>query len=193
MSIYKKLNEARIKFHATKLEKSGHNKFAGYKYFELSDFLVPALKIFDEVGLCAYVSFTKEHAIMTISETEGDGVIVITSPMAEAPLKGTHPIQQIGAVETYSRRYLWVAALEIVEHDGLEAVTASPAGVDEDAALQEWIEELEACESLDELRNVTKTGMDALKKINPGLSERLKTIAKGYSINLSNKEKQNGQ
>jgi hypothetical protein len=192
MSIFKKLNEARVKFHATKLEKSGHNKFAGYKYFELSDFLVPALKIFDEVGLCAYVSFTKEHATMTISETEGDGVITITSPMAEAPLKGTHPIQQIGAVETYSRRYLWVAALEIVEHDGLEAVTASPAGVDEDAALQEWVAELEACESLEELRNVTKTGMDALKKISPGLSDRLKNIAKGYSINLSNKEKANG-
>lgn len=192
MSIFKKLNEARVKFHATKLEKSGHNKFAGYKYFELSDFLVPALKIFDEVGLCAYVSFTKEHATMTISETEGDGVITITSPMAEAPLKGTHPIQQIGAVETYSRRYLWVAALEIVEHDGLEAVTASPAGVDEDAALQEWVAELEACESLEELRNVTKTGMDALKKISPGLSERLKNIAKGYSINLSNKEKADG-
>jgi len=112
--------------------------------------------------------------------------------MAEAPLKGTHPIQQIGAVETYSRRYLWVAALEIVEHDGLEAVTASPAGVDEDAALQEWVAELEACESLEELRNVTKTGMDALKKISPGLSERLKNISKGYSINLSNKEKADG-
>lgn len=192
MSIFKKLNEARIKFHATKLEKSGHNKFANYRYFELSDFLVPALKIFDEVGLCAYVSFTKEHATMTISETEGDGVITITSPMAEAPLKGTHPIQQIGAVETYSRRYLWVAALEIVEHDGLEAVTASPAGVDEDAALEEWRKELEACESLEELRNVTKTGMDVLKKISPGLADRLKTVAKGYSINLSNKEKANG-
>lgn len=192
MSIYKKLNEARIKFHATKLTKSGHNKFAGYKYFELSDFLVPALTIFNEVGLCAYVSFTSEQATMTITETEGEGVITISSPMAEAPLKGTHPIQQIGAVETYSRRYLWVAALEIVEHDGLEAVTASLAGVDEDAALQEWVAELEACESLEELRNVTKTGMDALKKINPGLSERLKNIAKGYSINLSNKEKADG-
>ena len=193
MSIYKKLNEARIKFHSTKLEKTGHNKFAGYKYFELGDFLVPALRIFDEVGLCAVVTFMNTHATMAIYETEGDGVITITSPMADAPLKGTHPIQQIGACETYSRRYLWVAALEIVEHDGLEAVTASPAGVDEDAALQEWVAELEACESLDELRNVTKTGMDALKKINPGLSERLKTIAKGHSINLSNKEKQNGQ
>ncbi len=38
----------------------------------------------------------------------------------------------MGAVETYQRRYLWVAALEIVEHDALDATTgkvgASGAG-----------------------------------------------------------------
>ena len=102
MTIYKKLNEARSKFHKMKLEKTGHNKFAGYKYFELGDFLVPALQIFDEVGLCAFVSFTDEEALMQIHETEGDGVIFITSPMAEAPLKGTHPIQQVGACLLYT-------------------------------------------------------------------------------------------
>ena len=183
MTIFKKLNEARIKFHATKLEKTGHNKFAGYKYFELSDFLVPALKIFDEVGLCAVVTFETELAVMRIHETEGEGVITITSPMADAPLKGTHPIQQIGACETYSRRYLWVAALEIVEHDGLEAVTASPAGVDEDKLLQEWVAELEACEDLDTLRKRTKIGIDALKKTHPHLADKLK----GTAVTLSNK------
>ena len=41
----------------------------------------------------------------------------------EANLKGVHPIQNMGAVETYSRRYLWVTALEIVEHDALDATT----------------------------------------------------------------------
>lgn len=183
MTIYKKLNEARIRFHATKLTKSGHNKFAGYRYFELSDFLVPALKIFDEVGLCAIVTFKAEQAIMDIFETEGTGHIEITSPMADAPLKGTHPIQQIGACETYSRRYLWVAALEIVEHDGLEAVTASPAGVDEDALLQEWVAELEASEDLDKLRARTKIAIESLKKTHPHLADKLKGIA----VTLSNK------
>jgi hypothetical protein len=55
VSVYTKLNDAREKFHALKLEKTGHNKFAGYKYFELGDFLIPALKVFKEVGLCAIV------------------------------------------------------------------------------------------------------------------------------------------
>jgi len=125
MSVYTKLNEARAKFHALELKKTGHNKFAGYYYFELGDFLIPALKVFNEVGLCAYVSFDKEMAAMTIVDATGpgDGKIVITSPLSEANLKGCHPVQNVGACETYARRYLWVAALEIVEHDALDATT----------------------------------------------------------------------
>lgn len=127
MSVYKKLNEARAKFHELKLAKTGRNTFANYNYFELGDFLIPALKVFSEVGLCAVVSFDKEVASMTITDLSPPGgkpeQIVITSPMGSAALKGCHEVQNIGAVETYQRRYLWVAALEIVEHDALDATT----------------------------------------------------------------------
>ena len=133
MSVYSKLNEARVKFHSLRLEKTGHNKFAGYKYFELADFLIPALKVFHEVGLCAVVTFTRDEARMEIFDVEGvfgkEGEprhgIIITSPMGSAALKGCHEVQNIGAVETYQRRYLWTAALEIVEHDALDATTGS--------------------------------------------------------------------
>jgi hypothetical protein len=123
MSIYTKLNDAREKFHSLKLEKTGENKFAGYKYFELGDFLIPAMKVFKEFNLCAVVSFTKEMASMQIVDTETNDSLTITSPMGSAALKGCHEVQNIGAVETYQRRYLWVAALEIVEHDALDATT----------------------------------------------------------------------
>jgi hypothetical protein len=123
MSVYQKLNNAREKFHALKLTKTGENKFAGYKYFELGDFLIPALQVFREVGLCAYVSFDKDIATMTIVDLESNTNMEITSPMGSAALKGCHEVQNIGAVETYQRRYLWVAALEIVEHDALDATT----------------------------------------------------------------------
>jgi hypothetical protein len=129
MNIYQKLNWARKKFHSLKLEKTGLNKFAGYKYFELGDFLIPALTCFDEAGLTAIVSFTGDTATMTIYTSIGDNgsydKIVITSPMGSAQLKGCHEVQNIGAVETYQRRYLWVAALEIVEHDALDATTGA--------------------------------------------------------------------
>lgn len=122
MNVYQKLNAAREKFHQAKLKKSGHNKFAGYSYFELSDFVVPALQIFNEVGLCSTISFCKEYADMRIVNVDKpEEVITFTSPMSEANLKGCHAVQNLGAVETYTRRYLWVAALEIVEHDALDS------------------------------------------------------------------------
>jgi len=122
MNVYQKLNIARAKFHSTELKKSGHNKFANYKYFELGDFIIPALEIFREFGLTSVISFGKDEASMTIVDNEKpEDRIVITSPMSSAALKGCHEVQNLGAVQTYLRRYLWVAALEIVEHDALDS------------------------------------------------------------------------
>ena len=121
MGVHKKLMDARILLQQAPLKKSGHNKFAGYSYFELGDFLPTINQIFSRVGLCGVVSFDKELATLTITDTEDSTEIKLTSPMAEANLKGCHPIQNLGAVETYTRRYLWVSAMEIVEHDALDS------------------------------------------------------------------------
>jgi hypothetical protein len=126
MNVYQKLNAARAEFHSIELKKSGHNKFAGYKYFELGDFIIPALEIFKKVGLTSIISFGKEQAHMEIVDNEKpEQRLIITSPMSTAALKGCHEVQNLGAVQTYLRRYLWVAALEIVEHDALDATTGA--------------------------------------------------------------------
>ena len=112
---------ARIRLLHTKLKKTGLNKFAGYSYFELGDFLPEIQLIFNELDLCGVVSYDVSYATLTITDMEDGTVIVITSPMAAAELKGAHPIQNLGAVETYQRRYLWMTALEIVEHDVIDS------------------------------------------------------------------------
>jgi hypothetical protein len=119
--VHKKLMAARIMLQNAPLKKSGHNKFAGYSYFELGDFIPTINQIFNEVGLCGVVSYDTEIASLTITDTDDGTNIIITSPMADANLKGCHPIQNLGAVETYTRRYLWVTAMEIVEHDALDS------------------------------------------------------------------------
>lgn len=132
--VHRKLSAARKQFHTLQLKKTGKNTFAGYDYFELGDFLVPALGVFDEVGLGATVSFDREMATMTIVDLDNPtDTIVLTSPMGSAALKGCHEVQNIGAVETYQRRYLWVAALEIVEHDALDKTTGKK-GAEPEAA-----------------------------------------------------------
>lgn len=129
MTVYKKLMQARIALQGKALKKSGTNKFAGYSYFELGDFLPEIQTIFNDVGLCGVVSYDAEIASLTITDVDDGTSIIITSPMAEANLKGTHPIQNLGAVETYQRRYLWMTAMEIVEHDVLDATTGAPEKV----------------------------------------------------------------
>lgn len=121
MSVHKKLMQARIKLQGMELKKSGENKFAGYKYFELGDFLPQTMQIFHDLELASVVSFDNEYARLCITDCEDGTTLTITSPMAEANLKGAHPIQNLGAVESYQRRYLWLCAMEIVEHDIIDA------------------------------------------------------------------------
>ena len=119
--IHNKLMVSRIRLQGTKLQKTGQNKFAGYSYFELGDFLPAIQTIMAEVGVCGVVSYSNEYASLTLTDIDDGTQIIITSPMSKAELKGAHPIQNLGAVETYQRRYLWMTAMEIVEHDALDS------------------------------------------------------------------------
>ena len=119
--VHKKLMNARMALQSMSLKKSGHNKFAGYQYFELGDFLPQINEIFHSQGLCGVISYTKDYADLTITDVDDGTFITISSPMVEANLKGAHAIQNLGAVETYQRRYLWMTAMEIVEHDALDS------------------------------------------------------------------------
>jgi len=119
--VYAKLIKARVALQSKQINKSGHNKFAGYKYFELADFLPAVQEIFAEVGLVDVIQFTADVATMHLIDTQDGSNVVFTSPMGSAQLKGCHEVQNIGAVETYQRRYLYVAAMAIVEHDALDS------------------------------------------------------------------------
>ena len=123
-NIYSKMQKARCEFQEKPLKKSGHNQFAGYRYFELGDFLPTINSLLEKYNLCSNISFDNEMATLTIVNAENtDEKLVFTSPMSNASLKGCHDVQNLGAVQTYLRRYLWVNAFEIVESDGLDATT----------------------------------------------------------------------
>ena len=199
MKVYKKLSDARIKLQRTELTKSGHNKFAGYKYFELGDFLPAVQSIFNEVGLIDAISFTEDLATMVVYDVEDGSSVTFTSPMGTANLKGCHEVQNIGAVETYQRRYLYVTALSIVEHDALDAVTGSApvevkqvevkSVVKEVPKVDEDLEPLaevlitfgETCEDLKELSSFWKknqAGIDRMKSQKP---ELFKTVQEAFA------------
>lgn len=118
--VYEKLQKARIKLQSMPIKKSGFNSFANFKYFELSDFLPSVNTIFSELGLCSVFSIYEDCAMLRIIDTETGGQIRFESPVAEAGSGKAPPIQALGSMHTYLRRYLFLNALEITEHDAVD-------------------------------------------------------------------------
>ena len=127
MNVYEKLNEARLAFQKMNVKKSGNNKFAGYSYYELADILPAINEIAKELKFACVVTFGTEIAQLEFIDAEKpQDKICFLSPMSKASLKGCHEVQNLGAVETYIKRYLYQNCFEIVENDALDA-TMNPA------------------------------------------------------------------
>ena len=125
--VYKRLQDARVMVKNTSLKKSGSNTYSGYDYFELADFLPAITEICKEVGICCIPNFTNERATLMVINTDNEeNFIVFESPMKEISMKGCNEVQNLGSVQTYLRRYLYMNAFEIVENDLSEANTGNP-------------------------------------------------------------------
>ena len=123
MNVYEKLAKARVMFQANNPKMSGKNTYAGYTYFELSDILPVINKIGAEIGFVCEVSFSDVAELVFRNTEKPEESIRFTSPMSTASLKGCHEVQNLGAVQTYIKRYLYQNAFEIVESDALNAGT----------------------------------------------------------------------
>jgi hypothetical protein len=197
MKVCKKLIVVRNELQAMSLTKSGHNKFAGYKYFELGDFLPSIQMLFNKHGLCDVISFTEDLATMVIYDTDDGSSVTFTSPMGSANLKGCHEVQNIGAVESYQRRYLYVTACAITENDILDATTGS-APVEVKPVVKEVAKESDGdlaplaevlitfgstCEDLKELSGFWKknqAGIDRMKSQKPELFKQVQEAFAQY-------------
>lgn len=160
MNIYEKLSEARLRFLASGAKKSGRNTFAKYEYFELSDILPVINRAARDLGFCCIVRFGAEEATLeVVDSSKPEDRIVFTSPMAFQSLRTgqassaapqecrqknagdfNREMQNLGSMETYVRRYLYLTAFEICESDGIDATAgqakASPAAAKKPAPAQ---------------------------------------------------------
>jgi hypothetical protein len=201
MSVYKKLQKARALLNASSIKKSGKNKFAGYEYFELGDFIPTVNEIFDSVGLCGVVNFG-EQATLTIYDTDGDGQVTFSSPLVFAENSKGQAIQSLGSTHTYFRRYLWLLALELTEHDSIDSLPQEdkpkPIAVEVKPVVKEVPQESDGdlaplaevlitfgdtCEDLQELKNFWKqnqAGIDRMKSQKPELFKQVQEAFAQY-------------
>ena len=118
MNLFEKIQTIRVRLKQEPIKMTGKNTYAGYDYFELEDFLTPLNRLMDEQKMTCIPSFGTEFATLTAINCEKpEETFTITSPMGSAQLKGCHEVQNIGAVETYQRRYLYQAMFDISESD----------------------------------------------------------------------------
>ena len=139
------LNESiiniRVKLQNAKMKKSGKNKFAGFDYFELADFLPKLNELMQEEGINDLFTIEDGKATLTlIKEEEGKDVqtqvysipfILFDTPVnlkqdtktgEIREIKSMQDIQYLGALNTYYKRYLYLNAFGITDGDVIDAM-----------------------------------------------------------------------
>lgn len=128
------LNECIIKIRVdlqnSKINKSGLNKFAGFTYYELKDFL-PKLnelmlehkvndKFYIETGY-AYLELIKgeEREVYSIP------FVQFETPLTNKSVKSMQDIQYLGALNTYYKRYLYLNAFGITDGEIIDSMDST--------------------------------------------------------------------
>ena len=118
-NVYEKLLNARLMLAEKEMKKTGKNLSLTYKYFELTDIVPGINEVCKANRILPITSFGNEIATLTIVDVDDpEGRIVFETPMREPETnRGTNAIQALGSAHTYIRRYLYMTAFDICEHD----------------------------------------------------------------------------
>jgi hypothetical protein len=136
----KKLNESiiniRVKLQNTKIKKSGKNNFAGFDYYELSDFLPKLNELMLEEGVNDVFTIEDEYAKLILIKGEEKQEYKIPFVLFETPynykknkntgeiekIKSMQDIQYLGALNTYYKRYLYLNAFGITDGEIIDSM-----------------------------------------------------------------------
>lgn len=132
LNLFQKIQRCRVELQNSNLKKSGKNKFAGFSYYELADFIPKVNELFDKYKLFSQFTLQNDIATLEVFDTENKvklneyetyESITFSSPVAEIVIKGANAIQSLGGANTYMKRYLYLNLLEIVESDSFDAIS----------------------------------------------------------------------
>lgn len=139
-NIYQKINELKRDFSTIEVKKSGKNAHLGFKYHELGDFLGIIATLNVKYGVAEHISIDNQQATLTLTNTdEPSEQIQVSVPFVMADMQVKNDaIQKLGATLTYLRRYLYVQAYAITEHDVIDAQNLQEVKVDSDTQAKKF-------------------------------------------------------
>lgn len=115
LKVLKKIQQARVEWLKELREKSAKNSHFRNTYFTLKDILPPVTKIFNELRLYSHFNLYKDHGALVIVDLESGEREKYILPIQN--IASNFTMQNIGAVNTYTKRYLYMNALEIEENE----------------------------------------------------------------------------
>lgn len=177
-SVMKKLQKSRVDWQSKPRKKSGFNKFQNFKYFVLKDILPTVNEIFNKNGLYSQYNLTKDYAELIITDSTTGDYLTYRIPVQKLD---NPTMQNIGAINTYSKRYLYMNALEIEEdEDELDSQDL------EKTVNKESKEELikKISEALGEAKLNTWLKTSKKEKIEDFTVEELSKVWNSYSKNI---------
>lgn len=120
----KKIGEARNFFSEMNIKKSGQNKYQKFKYFELQDIIPAKNSICDHLNIIDIFNYSSTMAtlgIYDLDQPDTQEPVIFSIPIPEiCGNQTTKQMQDIGALQTYSHRYLLLQFLDIVECDMID-------------------------------------------------------------------------
>ena len=127
MSLNKSIIDIRVELQNSKLKKSGLNKFAGFTYYELSDFLPKLNELMKQYEINDIFSIKDGVATLTIIKDKESQEYCIPFVLFDTPKNknGTDSMQHIqylGALNTYYKRYLYLNAFGITDGEVIDAM-----------------------------------------------------------------------
>lgn len=125
MTIHKKIATFKKEFHTLKMEMSGLNKHSGFPFFQIQDFIKQATELLEKNGLVFKISFPENRCQGTCIDVETGEREDYFCPVADANIPKATPVQNLGGVMTYVRRYMWSLFLDLVEYDGVDATSGA--------------------------------------------------------------------
>lgn len=121
-AIYNKIQKGKKIFLEAGIKPTGRNSFQKYNYFEMKDIEPTLLRVCEELQISTRFVFSSTSANLIIRDEE-DGIEVYYSlPLPEVKVvdDARKAMQEIGSIQTYAMRYLYIQAFEIVVTDTID-------------------------------------------------------------------------
>ena len=124
--LLQKTQTAKEQFLSSGIKPTGYNAYQKYNYFSLDDIVPEVVKICCKLGLATQFKFTRDCGKLIVIDLETGCKQVFTTPLpAPTNNKATEQCKEIQAIQTYSRRALYLQWLEIVEVNSIELENTS--------------------------------------------------------------------